>query len=82
MDGKLFWVFVSSNPKAIRLLEKNQDKIYWDWLSYNPSIFKKQINYKFLTDRMNIIREELMMKCMHPKRLERFLEMGGEIDDF
>jgi hypothetical protein len=82
LNEKLFWGFLSSNPKAIRLLEKNQGKIYWDWLSYNPSIFKKTINYKFLTARMNIIREELMMKCMHPKRLERWLEMGGEIDDF
>ena len=31
---------------------------------------------------MNMIREELIMKCMHPKRLDRFLEMCGDIDDF
>jgi hypothetical protein len=24
----------------------------------------------------------MMMKCMHPKRLERWIEMGGDIDDF
>ena len=48
----------------------------------NPSIFKKEINYNFLKERMNIIREELIMKCMHPSRLERWIEMGGDIDDF
>ena len=35
-----------------------------------------------MKERMNIIKEELIMKSMHPSRLERFLEMGGEIDDF
>jgi hypothetical protein len=28
---------LSSNPSAIALLEKNQDKIDWLWLSNNPS---------------------------------------------
>jgi hypothetical protein len=37
---------------------------------------------KGVKDRMDIIREELMIKCMHPLRLERFLELGGDIDDF
>jgi hypothetical protein len=82
MDEILFPGYLSMNPNAMQLLEKNPDRIYWDWLSLNPSIFKKEINYKYLTERMNVIREELMMKCMHPSRLERFLEMGGEIDDF
>lgn len=49
---------------------------------YNASGATGNINYKFLTERMDMIREELMMKSMHPSRLERFLEMGGEIDDF
>jgi hypothetical protein len=40
------------------------------------------LNRKFLEERMNIIKEELIMKCMHPSRLERWIEMGGEIDDF
>jgi hypothetical protein len=82
LDENLFSGYLSMNPNAMQLLEKNPDRIYWDWLSLNPSIFKKEINYKYLTERMNVIREELMMKCMHPSRLERFLEMGGEIDDF
>ena len=70
------------NPNAIHLLEKNQEKIDWRNISENPSIFKKVVNYEFLKKRMDIIREELMMKCMHPSRLERWVEMGGDIDDF
>jgi prefoldin subunit 5 len=79
---RIQWRELSRNPNAINLLKKNEEKINWEWLSRNPSIFKKSINYKYLYQRMNVIREELMMRCMHPKRLERFLEMGGEIDDF
>ena len=79
---KISWYWLSENPNAIHLLEKNPEKIN-DILFYtNPSIFKKKINYKYLYQRMNIIREELLMRCMHPSRLERWLEMGGDIDDF
>ena len=28
---------LSSNPKAIHLLEQNPDKISWDCLSFNPN---------------------------------------------
>jgi hypothetical protein len=64
------------------LLEKNRDKIHWRMLFTNPSIFTKKINYEYLYQRMNVIREEMMMKCMHPSRLERWIEMGGDIEDF
>ena len=42
----------------------------------NPSIFTKKDKYEYLYQRMNVIREEMMMKCMHPSRLERLIEMG------
>jgi hypothetical protein len=73
---------LSDNFNAIHLFKNDPEKIDWSLLSHNPSIFTKKINYKYLYQRMNVIREELMMKCMHPKRLEIFLEMGGDIDDF
>jgi hypothetical protein len=31
---------MSRNPAAIHLLEKNPDKIEWDWLCINPAIFE------------------------------------------
>jgi hypothetical protein len=47
----------------------------------NNSIFKKIINYKYLYQRMNVIREELLMTCMHPGRLERWINMSGDRQD-
>ena len=79
---KIEWCLLSMNPNAMNMLKKNIEKINWSVLSINPSIFNEVINYKYLYQKMNIIREELMMKCMHPRRLERFLEAGGDIDDF
>jgi len=41
------WDFLSGNPDAIYLLEKNQDKIDWFCLYENPFIFEiDQIEYK------------------------------------
>jgi len=41
------WDFLSGNPGAIYLLEKNQDKIDWFCLYENPFIFEiDQIEYK------------------------------------
>jgi hypothetical protein len=91
---KIDWFWLSGNRNAIHLLEKNLERIDWRNLaknqgniggfkfSSNPSIFKKVVNYEYLYQRMNIVREEMMMRCMHPSRLERFIEMGGDIDDF
>jgi hypothetical protein len=79
---KIVWCNISSNPNAMHLLEKNQDKINWRFFSMNPSIFREEINYKFLDKRMNITKEEMIMNCMHPRRLNRWIEMGGDIDDF
>jgi hypothetical protein len=79
---KINWLYLSENPNAMNLLEKNQDKIeVWNF-SENPSIFKKVINYEFYDKRMDLIKEELMMKIMHPSRLVRWIEMGGDADDF
>ena len=44
---KLDWCWLSKNPNAITLLEKNPDKIYWRRLSYNPNaihLLEKNIN--------------------------------------
>jgi hypothetical protein len=43
-SNKIDWLFLSSNPAAIHLLEQNQDKIDWHCLSANPAIFKDDTN--------------------------------------
>jgi hypothetical protein len=49
---KINWKYLSFNPAAIYLLEKNQYKIDWRLISANPNIFeldkdqyKKALNY-------------------------------------
>jgi hypothetical protein len=41
------------------------------YISRNPSIFEKVINYKYLNERMDVIREELMMKSMRPRPVRK-----------
>jgi hypothetical protein len=74
------WLGLSQNRNAIHLLEKNQDKIDWLLLSLNPGIF--QPNYKQLTvERMNVLREELMQKTLHPSKIQYWLDNGMSLDD-
>ncbi len=43
-EKKLDSYWLSRNPKAINLLEKNLDKVFWPSLSQNPAIFKDNKN--------------------------------------
>jgi hypothetical protein len=58
------------NLTAINLLELNVNKLNGNSFSSNPSIYVKEISYKFLAERTNMIKDELIMKSMHRKRLE------------
>jgi hypothetical protein len=45
---------------------------------YNPIIFDYNAISKY---KMDIIKEELMMKTLHPSRIQRLIELGCDIDD-
>jgi len=77
---KVEWSALSQNPNAMDILKNNIDKINWNSLSLNPNIF--ELNYAFLKGRMDILREELMMKTWHPSRIEKWLDAGMDIEDF
>jgi hypothetical protein len=70
---------MSANINAIHILEENTDKIDWNFLSLNFNIFS--IDYNFLKIRMDLIREELMMKIFHPSRFLKQLHSGYDIAD-
>ena len=78
---KIDWEFLSLNPNAIHLLKQNLDKIDWGFLSSNPNIFERDY-IKMSKTRTWIILEDLMKNVLHPRRLVRFLELGGDSDDF
>jgi hypothetical protein len=67
----------------IHILEKNLDRINWNYLSLNPSIF--ELDYKFLNDRCNIYKEELIQNALHPSRIDKYLKEGiclEELDNY
>ena len=53
--------------------------ICWDELSRNKGVY--EINYKFMKERMDIIREDLMKAVYHPKRLQYYLDLGYDTFD-
>jgi hypothetical protein len=77
---KVDWSNMSHNPEAIHILEKNQDKINWDSLSYNSEIF--DYSYEYLEERCNIYKEELIQKAMSPKKLQRYIDEGYDMEEF
>ena len=74
------WMGLSQNKNAIHLLKQHQDKIDWLQLSSNPSIFEYPYA-KYAAERTEILREELMMKTLHPRRIQYWLENGMDMDD-
>jgi len=48
-------------------------------ISLNTNIF--ELDYGFLRKRMDIIREELMMKAWHPSRVNKWIEAGMDMED-
>jgi hypothetical protein len=65
------------------LLEANQDKINWLYLSENPSIF--ELDYNALKEYSNIYKEELLENALHPSRIQKLINSGipiGKLDDY
>ena len=69
---KINWDVLSGNENAISILEKNISKINWSYLCCTGGV--NELNYQWLKNRMDIIREDLMKAVYHPRRLEYYLE--------
>ena len=76
---KIDWSILSINENAIDILQKNLHRTCFRTLSSNLNIF--DLDYKFLKLRIDIIREESMMKIYNPIRFEKYLTMGYHIAD-
>jgi hypothetical protein len=74
---KINWKNISLNTNALHILEKNIDKIHWSEIFVNHGIF--ELDLKFIKTRMDLIREELMMKIFSPKRVDKYLKMDYNI---
>jgi hypothetical protein len=63
----------------VKFLKENPDKIFWRFISNNPAIFI--YDYSAMRWANQTLSEELASVVFHPKRVARFLEAGGNIDD-
>jgi hypothetical protein len=71
---------LSSNRNALHILQKYPELIDMPLLSTNTGIF--ELNYQQESiRRINILREELLQKTLHPSRIQYWLENGLTIDD-
>jgi len=78
---KIYWEGLLGNPGAMDLIkEMSETKHINEYIWFNPSLF--EVDYIRMTEqRMSILREELMMKTLHPSRIQRLIELGCDIDD-
>ena len=68
--------FIRHVPDYAFIVKSNPEFKEWIWA--NPIIFDYKAISKY---KMDIIKEELMMKALHPSRIEKLIEMGLDIDD-
>jgi hypothetical protein len=47
-----------------------------------PHFVVKYNNMEWVNQKTQMLKNELIEKYMHPRRVERFLEQGGDLDDY
>lgn len=77
------------NPDAIQILVANFDKIgddekeeLWEDLVKTPAVFEKAYDYDAMRARTDAFKRELIGAAMHPRKLQRWIDAGGDIDEF
>ena len=73
----------------MHLLEQNQDKIYWKYLSKNPNALhlldQNKINWSSLSANESIFELEKKMFylqiALHPSKIQKYLKDGIEMDN-
>jgi len=72
-DTEIDWYDLSFSSKDTEILRQNIDKVNWHTLSMNSSIYV--YNYEKMKTNMDILREELMKKALHPLRVIKWIEL-------
>jgi hypothetical protein len=73
---KINWSILSINSSAISLLFRNKDKIDYEMLSKNPSIFT--YDYEKMKNSNTNLKEEIIAAALNPKRIFRMIAEYGE----
>ena len=79
--SKIYWEGLLGNRGAIDLIKEMMVTTpINEYILFNPSLF--EVDYKRMSEeRIRLLREELMMKSLHPSRIQRLIELGCDIDD-
>ena len=86
MDKHWSWYELSSNPNiTLDIVEANMDKP-WSWKGLSSNTFEKDKEmFELRVKKQQFIQEnvfeELVKIAMHPKRIEKYLDMGYNIND-
>lgn len=70
------WDDVSFRSTNTEFLRENIEHIDWHGFSMNPNIY--EYDYEQMKTNMNILKEELMQKALHPSRVCKWIELGCE----
>jgi len=83
---EFFWNCLSCNPNAIPILEKNLDKVDWNWLlSSNPNALHLLFEYDYegMKKHREPIFKDLCEYVFNPKRIIRFCKLYNiEFDEY
>ena len=71
------WVHFSMHINDYSFIAE-QNPVLKEWIWSNPIIFDYKSISKYYMDK---IKEELIQKALHPKRIEKWLDQGLDIDD-
>jgi hypothetical protein len=72
-----YWSLLSACSSNFGLLRDNIDHIDWYSLSSNPHIY--EYDYATMKTNMDVLREELLQKALHPRRVLKWIVL--ECDD-
>jgi hypothetical protein len=80
---KINWTCLSGNTcdEAIELLLQHPARVDYESLSTNPNIFERDYISMSKT-RTLILLEDFLMDVLEPRRIKKFLDLGGDMDDY
>ena len=82
---KIFWKMISRNESAIDFIEKNLDKVDWDFLTLNKNAIHLlcPLNHQKMKEQCKPFYEELVAYVFNPSRVIKMANVFNlDLDDY